>query len=207
MTLCVLIYCILIFCFTRKKKHGSSLCLCFLVLTLLHLYVALWMFTGAVLHVSLCSLDEVSFRQETQVSGVRLFCILSLDCFVCVKRQRFQKVEFYSYIFWVFHPQIQINKLFKWTHRFETFMSLAVLCTDCWEKRRSIFILAAKMDFCRGCMCTLRCRWAVEGLKCWMYSKIHISGTCKVVPPHSSLVFTVYVHMKTLWELLPFINF
>lgn len=53
-----------------------------------------------------------------------------------MKRQHFQEATFYPYILCIFHPQIQICKLFKWTDRFETFMSLAVLCTACWEKRR-----------------------------------------------------------------------
>lgn len=70
------------------------------------------MSTGAVLHVSLCSLAEVSFRQETRVSGVGLFCIffwIVLWC-VCVYEQATSSGSYiYSYIFCIFYPQIQMN--------------------------------------------------------------------------------------------------
>lgn len=50
-----------------------------------------------------------------------------------MKRQYLQEATFYSYILCIFHPQIQIRKLFK---LFETFVNLAVMCTACWEKNR-----------------------------------------------------------------------
>lgn len=136
-SVCVLIYCVLIFCITRKKtkQHGSSPCLCFLVLTLHHLCVALWVSTGAALHVSLCTLAECAFGQETQVSGVGLLWIVLWCVWVFMKRKHFQEGAFYSYILCMFHLQIQIRKLFKWTHGFETFVNLAVLCAVCWEMR------------------------------------------------------------------------
>ena len=66
--------------------------------------MALWVSTGAVVHMLVCSVAEVSLRQEMQALGVRpvQLCtifgfVLSLGLFyVYVMRQHFQEAMFCS---------------------------------------------------------------------------------------------------------------
>lgn len=93
-------------------------------------------------------------RRETRASGIGpvqlctlFFCLFWVCLFLCVcvctqrsSISRKPHLTFRLHIYPV--PKYkQVHKLLKWTNRFETFTSLAVLCTPCWEKRKMGYIL------------------------------------------------------------------
>lgn len=123
------------------------------LLTLPRLYVAPWVSTGAVLHLSVCSVAEVSLGEKLgpRVSDLCSYAHFFFVCFgfvcfcvcVCTQRSSISRKPHLTFRLHIYPvPKYkQVHKLLKWTNRFETFTSLAVLCTPCWEKRKMGYIL------------------------------------------------------------------
>lgn len=102
-------------------------------------------------------------RREGRVWDLCSYAHFLFVCFgfgfffcVCVCTQRssiFRKPHFTFRLHIYPVPKYkQVHKLFKLTNRFETFTSLAVLCTPCWEKRKMGYILnwMQRGDFAEG---------------------------------------------------------
>lgn len=171
-------------------------------------------------------------RRETWASGVgpMQLCTLFFVCFgfgfffcVCVCTQRssiFRKPHFTFRLHIYPIPKYkQVHKLFKWTNRFETFTSLAVLCTLCWEKRKMGYILNCMQrgDFAVGACahlgigellkdlnagCTAESAFLVPA-NCWHYLLplwLQRTSTCK--PFESCYLLLIFKYITTC-ELHP----